>query len=97
MDSNDGEYEGNGQSEESEESGERNELGQDEDDADQQLVWGAQRPIRERFHSSQYSILTITPGNTQSSNRRISYPGQRMSAPVLGSSYRSLLYNLRNR
>ena len=82
MDSNDGEYEGNDQSEESEESGERNELDQDEDDADQQLVWGAQRPIRSGFRSSQYSILTITPGNTQSSNRRISYPGQRTSAPV---------------
>ena len=64
MDSNDGEYEGNSQSEESKESGERNELDQDQDDADQQLVWGAQRPIRGGFRSSQYLILTITPGNT---------------------------------
>jgi len=43
---------------------------------------GAQRPIGHEFLSSQRSILTITPGNTQSSNRRISYPRWRTPAPV---------------
>jgi len=82
LDSNDGEYEGNdGQSEESEES-EENELGQDEDDMDHPSAWGAQRPIAREFLSSQRAILTITPGNTQNSSRRISYPGQRTSAQV---------------
>jgi len=61
LDSNDGDYEGNdGQSEESEE----NELGQHWDDMDHPSAWGAQRPIRREFLSSQRSILTITPGNT---------------------------------
>jgi len=79
LDSNDGEYEGNdGQSEESEE----NELGQHGDDMDHPSAWGAQRPIGREFLSSQGSILTITPGNTQNSSRRISYPGRRTSAQV---------------
>jgi len=95
--SNDGEYEGNdGQSEESEESEQEseeseqeseeseqeNELSQHGDDTDHQSAWGAQRPIGHEFLSSQPSILTITPGNTQSSSRRISYPGRRTPAPV---------------
>jgi len=76
LDSNDGEYEGNdGQSEKSEESEQENELSQHGDDADHQSAWGAQRPIGREFLSSQRSILTITPGNTRSSSRRISYPG----------------------
>jgi len=79
LDSNDGEYKGNnGQSEESEE----NELGQHRDDMDHQSAWGAQRPIGREFISSQLSILTITPGNTQNSSRRISYLGQKTSAQV---------------
>jgi len=82
LDSKDGEYEGNdGQSEESEES-EENELGQHGDDMDHPSAWGAQRPIGREFLSSQRAILTISPGNTQNSCRRISYPGQRMSAQV---------------
>jgi len=82
LDSNDGEYEGNdGQSEESEES-EENEVGQHGDDMDHPSAWGAQRPIGHEFLSSQHSILTTTPGNTQNSSRRISYPGWRMSAQV---------------
>jgi len=82
LDSNDGEYEGNdGQSEESEES-EENELGQHGEDMDHPSAWGAQRPIGRGFLSSQRSILTITPGNTQNSSRRISYPGRRTSAHV---------------
>jgi len=82
LDSNDGEYEGNdGQNEESEES-EENELGQHGDDMDHTSAWGAQRPIGREFLSLQCSILTITPGNTQNSSRRISYPGRRTSAIV---------------
>jgi len=83
LDSNDREYEGNdGQSEESEESEEENELTQHGDDTDHQSAWGAQSPIRREFLSSQCSILTITPGNTQSCSRRMSYPGRRIPAPV---------------
>jgi len=74
LDSNDGEYEGNdGQSDESEES-EENELGQHGEDMGHPSAWGAQRPIGSEFLSSQRSILTITPGNTQNSSRRICYP-----------------------
>jgi len=87
LDSNDGEYEGNdGQSEESEES-EENELGEHKDDMDHPSAWGAQRPIGRKFLSSQRSILTITPGNTQTSSRRICYPGRRTSAQVRVSQY----------
>jgi len=83
LDSNDGEYQGNdGQSEESEESEQENKLIQHEDDTDHQSAWGAQRPIGREFLRSQRSILTITPGNTQSSSRRISYPGRRTPALV---------------
>jgi len=82
LDSNDGEYEGNdGQSEQSEQS-EENELGQHGDDMDHPSAWGAQGPIGREFLSSQRSILTITPGNTQNSSRRIRYPGRRTSAQV---------------
>jgi len=82
LDYNDGEYEGNdGQSEESEES-EENELGQHGDDTDHPSAWGAERPIQREFLSSPRWILTITPGNTHGSSRRISYPGRRMSDQV---------------
>jgi len=82
LDSNDGEYEvNNGQSQKSEES-EVNELGQHGDDMDHPSAWGAQRPMGRDFLSWQRSILTITPGNTQNSSRRISYPGRRTSAQV---------------
>jgi len=90
LDSNDGEYEGNdGQSEESGESGESKEngLGPHGEDMDNPSVWGAQGPIGREFLSSQLSILTITPGNTQNSSRRISYPGRRTSAPVRVCQY----------
>jgi len=83
LDSDDREYEGNdGQSEESEESEQETELSQPGDDTDHQSAWGAQRPIGRKFLSSQLSILTITPGNTQSSTRRISYPRRKTRAPV---------------
>jgi len=52
------------------------------DDIDHPSAWGAQRPIGCEFLSSQRSILTITPGNTQNASRRISYPGRRTSAQV---------------
>lgn len=81
--SHDGEYEGNdGQSQESQESQEENELEQDGDDEDLLADWGAQRPIGNEFRNSQPSILTITPGNTQSSSRMIAYPVRRTPAPV---------------
>jgi len=77
LDYNDGEYEGDdGQSEKSEES-EENGLGQNGDDMDHPSVLKVQRPIGHEFLSLQRSILTITPGNTQNSSRRISYPGRR--------------------
>jgi len=83
LDSNDGEYEGNdGQSEESKESEEENELSQHGDDRDHPSAWGAQRLMGRKFLSSQCSILTITSRNSQSSSRRISYPGRRTPAPV---------------
>jgi len=88
LDRNDGQYDGNdGQSEESEES-EENELGQHGDNTDHRSAWGAQRPIRHEFLSSQRSIPTITPGNTHNSSRRISYPGWRKSAQVQDSQNR---------
>jgi len=62
------------------EESEENELGQHGDDMDHPLAWEAQRPIGREFLSSLRSILTITPGNTQNSSRRISYPGRRTSA-----------------
>jgi len=46
------------------------------------LGWGAERPIGREFLSSQGSILTITPRNTQNSRVRISYPRRRTSAQV---------------
>jgi len=82
LDSNDGEYKGNdGQGEESEGS-EENQLGQHGDHMDHPSAWRAQRPMRREFLSSQRTILTITPSNTQNSSRRISYPGWRTSAQV---------------
>jgi len=82
LDSNDGEYEGNdSQSEKSEES-EENKLGQHGDEMDHPSAWGVQRPIGREFLSSQRSVLTITPGNTQNCSIRISYPGRRTSAQV---------------
>jgi len=83
LNSNDGDYEGNdGQCEESKESNEENELSQHGDDKDHQSAWGARRPIRREVLSSKRVILTITPGNTQSSSVRISYHRRRTPAPV---------------
>jgi len=83
LNSNDGKYKGNdSQTEENEEREKDNELSQNVDDTDHQSAWGAQRPIGHEFLSLQRSILTITPGNTQSSSRGISYPEGRTPAPV---------------
>ena len=75
IDSDDGEYEDNdGQSEVGEEkkNGENGEddkdvLEQGADDEDLSADWGAQRPVKNEFLSSQPSIITITPGHTQTS------------------------------
>ena len=90
MDSYDGAYEDNdGQSKvsEEEENGENDEdvveLGADDEDLSAHL--GAQRPIGNEFLSSQPSILTITPGYTQASTRRISYPEMRTPTPIQAS------------
>ena len=61
---------------------EENKLSQHGEDTDHLSGWREHRPIRREFHSSQHSILTITPDNTQNSSRRISYPGRRTSAPL---------------
>jgi len=81
IDSQDGEYEDyNGQSEktevyevEEEEEEEEEELGHREDE-NLSLDWGAQGSIRYGFREPQPSILTLTPGYTQSSGRGIDYP-----------------------
>jgi len=49
---------------------------------DHPSAWGAQKSIGCEFLSSQRSMLTITPGNTQNSSRRMCYPKPRRSAHV---------------
>ena len=97
MDSDDGEYEDNdGQSEVSEEE-EDNENGENDedvlepgaDDEDLSADWGAQRPVENEFLSSQPSIITITPGNSQTSGRRASYQERRTPAPIRVSQNRT--------
>ena len=97
MDSDDGEYEDNdGQSEVSEEE-EDNENGENDedvlepgaDDVNLSAEWGAQRPVKNEFLSSQPSIITITPGNSQTSGRRASYQERRTSAPIRVSQNRT--------
>ena len=89
-DSDDGEYEdNNGQSEVSEEE-EDNENGENDedvlepgaDDVNLSAEWGAQRPVENEFLSSQPSIITITPGNSQTSGGRASYQERRTPAPI---------------
>ena len=97
MDSDDGEYEDNdGQSEVSEEE-EDNENGENDedvlelgtDDEDLSADWGAQRPFENEFLSSQPSIITITPGNSQTSGGRASYQERRTPAPIRVSQNRT--------
>jgi len=86
LNSNNREYKGNDsqteESKKSKESKEKNELSEHRDNTDHQSAWDAQRAIGREFLNSQRSILTIAPGNTLSSSRRISYPKQRTPAPV---------------
>ena len=90
MASDNGEYDDNdGQSEVSEEEG-NGENGEDDenvlepgaDDEDLSADWGAQRPVENEFLSSQPSIITITPGHTQTSGGRVSYHERRTPAPI---------------
>jgi len=90
MDLDDGEYEDNdGQSEVSEEE-EDNENGENDedvlepgaDDEDLSADWGAQRPVKNEFLSSQPSIITITPGHCQTFGGRASYHERRTLAPI---------------
>ena len=90
IDSDDREYEdNNGQSEVSEEE-EDNENGENDEDVlepgvdDEHLSadWGAQRPVENEFLSSQPSIITITPGNSQTSGGRAIYQEWRTPAPI---------------
>ena len=97
IDSQDGEYEEyNGQSaetevdevEEEEEEEEEEELEQGEENENLSSGWGAQRSIRYGFREPQPSILTVTPGHTQSSGRGIDYPRRRAPVPVRVSQNR---------
>ena len=90
MDSDDGKYEDNdGQSEVSEEE-EDNEKGENDEDVlesgadDENLSadWGVQRPVENELLSSQPSIITITPGNSQTSSGRAGYQERRTPAPI---------------
>ena len=97
MDSDNGEYEDNdGQSEvsEEEENGENGENDEDvlepgADDENLSADWGAQRPVENEFLSSQPSIITITPGYTQTSSGRVSYQEQRTPASIRVSQNRA--------
>ena len=60
------------------------------DDEDLSAHWGTQGPIGNEFLSSQPSILTITPGYTQVSCRKISYPERRTLAPIQASQTRDM-------
>ena len=90
MDSDDREYEdNNGQSEVSEEEEDKENGENDEDilepgadDEDLSVDWGAQRPVENQFLSSQPSIITITPRNSQTSGGRASYQEWRTPAPI---------------
>ena len=103
IDSQDGEYEDyNGQSEETEvdeveqeeeeeeekEEKEEEELEQGEENENLSSGWGAQRSIWYGFHEPQPSILTVTPGHTQSSGQGIDYPRRRAPLPVCVSQNR---------
>ena len=90
MDSDDEEYENNDdQSEVSEEEEDNENCENDEyvlepvvDDEDLSAYWGAQSPVENEFLSSQQSIITITPGHSQTSGGRASYQEQRTLAPI---------------
>ena len=58
------------------------------DDEDLSADWGAQRPVENEFLSSQPSMITITPGDTQTSDGRVSYQERRTPAPIRVSQNR---------
>ena len=76
--------------EEVEEEEEEEELEQGEENQNLSSGWGAQRSIRCGFREPQPSILTVTPGHTQSSGRElgIGYPRRRAPVPVRVSQNR---------
>ena len=90
MASDDGEYEDNDDQSEVSEEVENGENGEDDEDVlepganDENLSadWEAQRPVENEFLSSQPSIITITPGHTQTSGGRVSYHERRTPAPI---------------
>ena len=90
MDSDDGEYEDNyGQSEVSEEK-EAKENGENDEDVSEpgaddeypSAYYGEQRAVEDEFLSSQPSIITITPRNSQTPGWRASYQQQRTPVPT---------------
>ena len=97
MDSDDREYKDNdGQSEPSEEEEDNKNRENDEDvlepgadDENLSADWGAQRPVENEFLSSQPSIITSTPGNSQTSGGRTSYQERRTPAPIRVSQNRT--------
>jgi len=97
MDSDDGEYEDNDDQSELSEEEEDNENGENDedvlepgaDDEDLSTDWGAQRPVENEFPSSQPSIITITPGHSQTSGGRASYQERRTLAPIRVSQNRT--------
>ena len=97
MDSDSGEYEDiDGQSEVSEEEednenaeNEENVLEPGADDEDLSADWRTQRPVENEFLSSQPSIITITPRNSQTSGGRASYQEQRTPTPIRVSHNRT--------
>jgi len=50
---------------------------------------GAQRPVENEFLSLQPSIITITPGHSQTSGGRASYQERRTLAPIRVSQNRT--------
>ena len=98
IDSQDGEYEDNDDQSEEEtevdEVEEEKELEQYEENENLSSGWGVQRSIGYRFPELQSSILTITPGHTQSSGWVIDYPRQRAPVPVHVSQKRFTLATL---
>ena len=90
MPSDDGEYEDNDNESEVSKEEENGENGEDDedvlkpgaDDEDLSADWGAKRPVENEFLSLQPSIITITPGHTQTSDGRVSYHERRTPAPI---------------
>jgi len=96
IDSDDREYKDNDCQSEGSEEEEDNENGENDEDIlepgadDEDLLadWGAQRPVEHEFLSSQPSIITITPGHSQTSRGRATYQERRTLAPIRGSQNR---------